>query len=173
MIRRLKIEQLNLYANILVSLVFILVCVPAFPAKGSARSTYVYPLVAPKLSSKYGVRIHPIRKFSKKHNGIDLAVPEGATIRAISSGVVVFADKYKGYGNLIVIKHSNGFTSHYGHCSKIRVRTGQRVNIGEVIGAVGSTGLSTAPHLHFEIRINGVPQDPERFITGISARAEG
>lgn len=133
----------------------------------------VYPLMTPRLSSDYGPRRHPVRKAVGHHHGVDLAAPAGAPIRAVRAGVVVFADPYGGYGNLVVIRHEQGMTSHYGHCQKLRVRPGQRVGAGQVIATVGSTGISTGPHLHFEIRVDGKPLDPEQLIPGLAAEAAG
>ncbi len=139
-----------------------------------AASDYVYPVMGPRTSSSYGLRRHPISKVTKKHhNGIDLAAPIGATIRAIASGHVIFAEIFGGYGNFIVIKHADGLTSSYGHCNTTLVRVGQRVLAGDVIGTVGNTGHSTGPHLHFEIRRNGDPQNPELYLPGIASPAQG
>lgn len=142
--------------------------------RNTAASNYVYPVMGPRTSSSYGVRKHPITKRARKHhNGIDLAAPIGATIRSIASGLVIFADQFGGYGNLIVIRHADGLTSHYGHCNTTSVRVGQKVLAGDVIGTVGSTGQSTGPHLHFEIRSNGDPQHPERYLPGLASPAQG
>jgi murein DD-endopeptidase MepM/ murein hydrolase activator NlpD len=86
---------------------------------------------------------------------------------------VIYADPYAGYGNLVVVRHRDGLTSHYGHCESIKVKTGQQVKPGTVIGTVGSTGISTGPHLHFEIRRSGEPQDPERYLPGLADEGEG
>jgi murein DD-endopeptidase MepM/ murein hydrolase activator NlpD len=137
------------------------------------KNAYVYPLLATKVSSDYGLRKHPIKKAVRHHHGMDLAAPKGAPIRVIKSGMVVFADPYAGYGNLVVVQHGNGLTSHYGHCNTILVKPGQRVRAGQIIATVGSTGISTGPHLHFEMRIKGEPYDPERFLPGIADLAEG
>ena len=126
-----------------------------------------------RISSDFGVRKHPVLKKVKHHGGIDLAAPKDAPIRSIRDGTVVFADPYGSYGNLVVVSHTNGYTSHYGHCSSIKVRTGQRIRAGQVIATVGSTGRVTGPHLHFEIRKNGTPEDPERFIPGLADAAQG
>lgn len=139
-----------------------------------ASSSFVYPLMGPRTSSDYGTRRHPIRKKVRQHHdGIDLAAPTGSTIRSIASGYVIYADPLGGYGNLVVIRHSTGLTSHYGHCNQLGVKIGQRVNAGDVIATVGSTGLSTGPHLHFEIRRNGEPEHPERYLPGLAEAAEG
>jgi murein DD-endopeptidase MepM/ murein hydrolase activator NlpD len=138
-----------------------------------SASGYVYPVMAPRLSSNYGMRIHPIRRFSQQHTGIDLAAPIGSPIRAIAAGTVVFADPYAGFGNLVVIKHNSRLTSHYAHCDKIKIRPGQRVKAGQIISYVGSSGLSTGPHLHFEIRVDGEPRNPESYIPGLAEEAKG
>ena len=133
----------------------------------------VFPIMSPRISSNFGTRKHPIYKVSKHHNGLDLAAPRHSRIRSIASGVVVFSDKYKGYGNFIVIKHDNGLTSHYGHCHKLKVDIGSKVKSGQVIATVGSTGLSSGPHLHFEIRDNGKAMNPRNFLPGLNAEAKG
>jgi murein DD-endopeptidase MepM/ murein hydrolase activator NlpD len=132
-------------------------------------SSFVYPLMGPRESSQYGVRNHPIkRKLRHHHDGIDLAAPKGAVIRAIAAGRVMYSDPFGGYGNLVVIKHESGLTSHYGHCDTLKARVGQLVRPGDIIATVGSTGRSTGPHLHFEIRRNGQPQHPERILPGLA-----
>ncbi len=134
---------------------------------------FVYPLMGPRVSSDFGSRVHPVRKVVKHHHGVDLAAPQGSPIRAIASGLVVFADPHGGYGNLVVVQHSDGITSHYGHCDTIRVKPGQRVVSGEIIATVGSTGISTGPHLHFEIRTDGTPQDPDKVMPGLDQPGAG
>lgn len=153
---------------------------PAFAQQGPIRTapnqvprSFVYPVMAPRLSSDFGFRIHPIRRFSHKHSGIDLAAPVGSPIRAVAAGRVVFADPYAGFGNLVVIQHTSHLTSHYAHCYSLKVRPGQQVKAGEIIALVGNTGMSTGPHLHFEIRIDGEPRNPEAFIPGLADEGEG
>ena len=138
-----------------------------------AIEPYVNPIMSARLSSKYGMRIHPIKKYSRSHPGIDLAAPLDSPIRAIIGGRVVFADKYAGYGNLVVIQHENGMTSHYGHCSKIVVEPGTYVKTGQIIARIGSTGISTGPHLHLEIRFNGVPKNPLDVFPNLLTVAKG
>ncbi len=157
---------------LLISICLGVIATPWFPASFTPQS-FVYPVMAPRMSSGYGMRIHPIRRFSKQHDGIDLAAPMGSPIRAIAPGRVVFADPYAGYGNFVVIQHDQHLTSHYGHCHELRVKTGQKVSAGQIIAYVGSTGMSTGPHLHFEIRKDGVPLDPEKLIPGLASEAEG
>lgn len=134
---------------------------------------YVYPVMGPRLSSGFGKRHHPINKVKQHHHGIDLAAPAGTPIRAIADGQVMFADPYAGYGKLIVLRHSNGLTSHYGHCAKITMQPGASVRAGDIIGTVGSTGISTGPHLHFELRKDGSPLNPERLLPGLAQAAQG
>lgn len=136
-------------------------------------SSYVYPLLGTRVSSNYGKRSHPVKQVVRHHSGIDLAAPYGSSIRVIKAGVVVFADPHGAYGNLMVVDHGNGLTSHYGHCRTMLVKPGQKVKAGQIIGTVGSTGLSTGPHLHLEIRLNGKPQNPEKFIPGLASEAVG
>jgi murein DD-endopeptidase MepM/ murein hydrolase activator NlpD len=133
----------------------------------------VYPLMGTRVSSDFGLRKHPVLKKMKHHGGIDLAAPHGAPIRAVREGTVVFADPHGGYGKLVVIMHKDGLTTHYGHCDTIDVKTGQRIRAGQVLGTVGSSGRVTGPHLHFEIRKNGEPVDPESLIPDLAAQAEG
>lgn len=145
----------------------------AQPLAAIIGDSLVYPIMSPKLSSKYGTRRHPVVRVTKHHNGVDLAAPKGAQIRSIAEGVVVFADPFKGYGKLVVIKHPSGITSHYGHCSNIHVSPGAKVRAGQIIATVGRTGLATGNHLHFEIRKEGKPLDPERFIPDLTIDGQG
>ena len=141
---------------------------PALPG-----GAFVYPIVSARLSSKFGKRVHPIYKAVKHHNGVDLAAPQAAPIRAIATGTVVFSDPHKGYGNLVVISHGNGLTSHYGHCHTIKASVGERIEAGEIIATVGKTGNVTGPHLHLEIRQDGKPKDPKSFLPYLSSKAKG
>ncbi|MCL4142500.1 UNVERIFIED_CONTAM: hypothetical protein GTU68_052906 [Idotea baltica] len=129
--------------------------------------------MAAKLTSNYGKRVHPIHKVKKHHHGIDLAAPLGTPIRSIAEGKVVFADFYKGYGNLVVIMHSDGHTSHYGHCESIKVSPGNSIKSGQIIATVGKTGAVTGSHLHLEIRKNGKSINPNTFLTGLNETAQG
>ena len=111
--------------------------------------------------SGYGMRIHPVHKVKKMHHGIDFTAPKGTKIQATGNGIVKKVEKRRtGYGTSIVIDHGYGFTTLYGHLSKSMVKKGQQVSKGEVIGLVGSTGTSTAPHCHYEVRINNSSVDP-------------
>lgn len=127
----------------------------------SARKAYLSsPLEFSRVSSGYGLRFHPISKTQKAHLGVDYAAPTGTPVRTIGDGVVSFAGWQGGYGNVIEIQHKDRQSTLYAHLSRIDVRKGQKVSQGDAVGAVGSTGASTGPHLHFEFRDNGVHQDP-------------
>ena len=124
-------------------------------------ASYVY------ISSRFGERVHPITGELKHHNGMDIASNMGTTVYAADSGTVVLAEWYGGYGNCIMIDHGNGYKTLYGHLSSISVSSGQSVSKGDVIGAVGSTGNSTGPHLHFEVYRGDSRIDPEQFYSGL------
>ena len=113
------------------------------------------------ISSRYGVR-SKIRVST--HTGLDIAVSTGTPIKVIADGTVVSAQYTGAYGNLVKIDHGNGFESWYAHTSKMYVTVGQKVSAGDVIAAVGSTGNSTGPHLHLEIRLNGQSVDPQKYL---------
>ncbi len=123
------------------------------------RGKFIQP-VSGRMSSGFGMRTHPISGRRKMHTGVDWAAPTGTPIRAAGSGRVITAAYLRGYGNTIVIDHGGGISTLYGHCSRLYARVGQDVKQGERIAAVGSTGYSTGPHLHFEVRINGKPVNP-------------
>jgi murein DD-endopeptidase MepM/ murein hydrolase activator NlpD len=135
------------------------------PSAGRARGTgrYVYPTDGPQ-TSPFGYRIHPIFGTLRFHSGIDIAAAGGAAIRAADSGTVIHSGWMGGYGNCLIIDHGGGYSTLYAHCSVLYARYGQAVKQGQTVAAVGSTGYSTGPHLHFEVRINGNPVDPAGFI---------
>ena len=154
----------------------VLFCAALLVAIGTplmAGKNLVYPLVGERISSNFGNRKHPVLRYMKHHEGIDLAAPKGAAIRAVADGVVVYADPYEKYGNLIVIQHQRGMSTHYGHCDTMAVRPGQRVEAGRVIGTVGATGRVTGPHLHFEVRQSGEALDPLQLLPGLTEAAAG
>lgn len=109
-------------------------------------------------------RAHPLLHISRPHEGIDVAAPMGAPIIAPASGVVTTVGYENGYGNTVEIDHGNGIVTRYAHCSRIDVRKGQRVTRGQRIAAVGSSGLATGPHLHYEIHINGKVVNPLTYV---------
>ncbi|MGA1282144.1 MAG: peptidoglycan DD-metalloendopeptidase family protein [Pelagibacteraceae bacterium] len=123
------------------------------------------PINGARLSSSFGFRRHPILGFNKLHQGTDFAAKTGTPIMASGSGVVVMAQKYKGYGNYVKIRHNSTYETAYAHMSKYGrgIRKGVRVNQGQIIGYVGSTGLSTGPHLHYEVIENGKRVNSQRL----------
>jgi murein DD-endopeptidase MepM/ murein hydrolase activator NlpD len=104
------------------------------------------------------------KRWGRMHKGIDLAAPTGSPVLAAADGRVTYASRYSSFGKLILIRHKPGLVTAYAHLSSIDVEVGERVKAGERIGKVGSTGHSTAPHLHFEVRLQGVQIDPQRFL---------
>lgn len=130
----------------------------------SAKANLGIALIRPvsgTITSRFGVGSR-IRRSS--HTGLDIATSTGTPIAAAASGIVTFSG-YKGsYGNMLVISHGNGVQTYYGHCSKLYVSAGTQVSQGEIIGAVGSTGNSTGPHLHLEVRVNGVAYNPQNYV---------
>lgn len=130
--------------------------------RGEQRGSANMP-VQGRLTSNFGVRIHPILRTARMHKGLDIAAPYGSPIRAAMDGVVAMAGRAGGYGNFVKLNHGSGMASGYGHMSRILVRPGQRVTRGQMIGQVGSTGLSTGPHLHYEMWKNGVAVNPGKM----------
>jgi murein DD-endopeptidase MepM/ murein hydrolase activator NlpD len=116
------------------------------------------------VTSDFGQRLDPYTADRVMHAGLDIAAPHGKVIYAPSDGTVVFAGLEGGYGNVLVIDHGYGIKTRYGHLSKILVKPGAHVRRGDEVGAVGNTGRSTGPHLHYEVRVNGVAQNPRKFI---------
>lgn len=116
------------------------------------------------VSSEFGYRIHPVYGTKKYHSGLDLAAPGGSNILAAADGVVTLARWNGGYGNCLVIDHGNGIATLYGHCQKLLVSSGQRVSKGQVVALVGTTGVSTGNHLHFEVHNNGQVTDPWPYL---------
>ncbi len=120
--------------------------------------------VAGVITSPFGWRMHPILHYRKFHTGVDFGVGYGSPIHAADSGTVIYATWMGGYGNVIIVNHGAGISTLYAHQSALLVGVGSSVSRGQVIGRVGSTGLSTGPHLHFEVRVNGNPVDPMGYI---------
>lgn len=117
-----------------------------------------------RIASGFGYRIHPIYKTTKMHEGVDFTAPVGTDIYAAGNGIVKLIEyDSRGYGNHVIISHGFGYETLYGHMSKIKVRPGQKLNRGDVIGIVGSTGTSTAPHLHYEVIKQGIKINPINF----------
>ena len=147
------------------------------PAEQGARGLFATsgrsgPMIKPhgvpvrtnSVTSEFGSRWHPISGGYRFHTGLDLAAPQGAAVAATSPGTVVVAGWCGGYGQCVTIDHGGGVLTLYGHLSRIDVAPGQRVGQGQPIGLVGSTGRSTGPHLHYEVRINGQAVDPSAYL---------
>lgn len=127
------------------------------------RGDFIWP-VKGRISSGYGYRIHPISKRKEFHAALDIAAPKGTKIVASKSGRISYAGWIRGYGKVVVINHSNGYSTLYAHMSKISVKKGQQVSKGDKIGEVGTTGYSTGPHTHFEIRRFGKKLNPLKYL---------
>jgi murein DD-endopeptidase MepM/ murein hydrolase activator NlpD len=132
------------------------------PSTGSGAM--MWPTDVREITSPYGWRTHPIFGTSIYHSGIDIGADYGDTVRAADNGVVIYADWMGGYGKAVIIDHGNGISTLYGHNSELLVTEGQKVRKGDAISRVGSTGYSTGPHLHFEVRQNGSPTDPLAYL---------
>jgi hypothetical protein len=116
------------------------------------------------MTSRYGVRSDPYTGEKSMHNGVDLAAAAGTKVLAPAEGTVIYAGDRGAYGKMIAVEHGMGMVTHYGHLSKIFVRVGDALERGQHIGAVGNTGRSTGPHLHYEVRVDGVPVNPEQYV---------
>jgi len=139
--------------------------VASIPTEDETPSSELIPLIWPlqgRKTSGFGPRGRSV------HQGIDLAAPKGTPVRASASGKVAYSGNgMKGYGKVVVIKHTNDLSTVYAHNSSLLVRMGDSVDQGQTIAKVGATGRATGPHLHFEIRRRGVPEDPRKFLTGL------
>ncbi|MEQ1506232.1 MAG: peptidoglycan DD-metalloendopeptidase family protein [Myxococcota bacterium] len=136
------------------------------PAKPTAM-----PVGHARVTSRFGLRNDPIDHTVRAHHGIDLAAPEGSTIQAVRAGKVSFAGSSGGYGNLVIVDHGDGLQTRYAHCRQITVAPGEDVAAGQAIATVGSTGRSTGPHVHFEVRDHGTPVDPSTLLDPAKAIA--
>ena len=128
--------------------------------RSKKRAFLASPMEFSRVTSGFAMRMHPILNTWKQHKGVDYGAPTGTPIRAVGEGVVEFAGWQNGYGNVVEIDHGNGRSTLYGHMSRIDVQRGAHVEQGQHIGAVGMTGWATGPHLHFEVKVGGVQQDP-------------
>lgn len=131
----------------------------------SLRRAYLAsPVAFSRKTSGMGMRLHPIFQTLQKHNGVDYAAPTGTPAMSVGDGVVDFAGVQGGFGNVVIVRHGANHRTLYAHLSRIHVRKGQTIQKGQTVGAVGSTGWSTGPHLHFEFLVNGVHVDPQAVI---------
>jgi lipoprotein NlpD len=132
---------------------------PVLPSAKADKAPLKWPLAAPVLSSLFG------KRWGREHEGIDMSAPNGTPVLAAADGEVIYAgNQVRGYGNMVVVQHPGDMLTVYAHNSVLLVRTGDRVSVGKPIAKVGSTGHSTGPHLHFEVRRGETPQDPLPFL---------
>lgn len=139
------------------------------PGGAVGNGNFIWPCPScTYITSRFGPRIHPVTGAYKNHTGLDIGAGYGAAIVAADGGTVILADVNGGYGNCVMIDHGNGYVTLYGHMSSYAVSEGQSVSQGDTVGYVGSTGVSTGPHLHFEVRSGGSRIDPEQFFSGLT-----
>lgn len=131
------------------------------------------PLDSAALTSGFGMRTHPVLGGRRGHKGIDLASPTGTPIRATADGMVSRADWFSSYGLYVSLEHGGSLETRYGHMSRLNVAAGQSVKKGDIIGYVGSTGRSTGPHLHYEVRIGGTAVNPVPYMQANEVRVAG
>ncbi len=135
-----------------------------FDGESLRRAYLASPVEFTRVSSGFAMRLHPILNSWRQHTGTDFAAPPGTPVRTVGDGTVDFAGWQNGYGNIVIINHRNRQQTAYAHLSRIDVKAGQSVSQGQRVGAVGSTGWATGPHLHFEFRIDGQYFDPQRML---------
>ena len=123
------------------------------------RGRLQWPVIGP-VTSGYGMRVHPIFHTYTFHSGIDISVPVGTPVRAPADGVAMYVGWIAGFGRVLILDHGGGLSTVYAHLSSIVVRVGQKIKVGQIIAYTGTSGLSTGPHLHFEVRVNGKPVNP-------------
>ena len=131
-----------------------------FDGQSKKRAFLASPMEFSRVTSGFAMRLHPILNSWKQHKGVDYGAPSGTAIRTVGDGTVDFAGWQNGYGNVVEVRHSAQRSTLYAHMSRIDVKHGAHVEQGQRIGAVGSTGWATGPHLHFEVKVGGVQQDP-------------
>lgn len=146
-----------------------------YDATGAARKKAFLrsPLEFSRVTSGFSLgRYHPILHKMRAHKGVDFAAPTGTPVRSVADGVVTRAGWAGGHGNQVEVKHEGGYTTGFSHLSKMHVKVGERVRQGQIVGRVGSTGMSTGPHLHYEFRVNGVHRDPLKAIVPVARPLE-
>jgi murein DD-endopeptidase MepM/ murein hydrolase activator NlpD len=132
--------------------------------KSMNRAYLAAPVAFSRKTSGFSMRLHPIFHTMRAHQGVDYAAPTGTPAQSVGDGTIEFAGVQGGFGNMVIVRHGSGHSTVYAHLSRINVRKGQVVQKGQTVGAVGTTGWSTGPHLHFEFRVNGVHVDPQKII---------
>jgi murein DD-endopeptidase MepM/ murein hydrolase activator NlpD len=140
--------------------VVVLAASMGFPLKASSDTPIGSPVRDGRISSLFGIREDPFGGDMRFHAGIDIAAPVGTPVRPVAAGRVIFSGSYQGFGRIVAIQHGKHMSSLYAHFDDLRVAVGQFVHRDTVLGVVGSSGRATAPHLHFEVRVAGVPIDP-------------
>ena len=138
--------------------------------RSKRRAFLASPMEFSRVTSGFAMRLHPLQHSWRKHNGVDYGAPSGTPVRSVGDGMVEFAGRQNGYGNVVQLRHSNDRSTLYAHLSRIDVRQGQHVEQGQRIGSVGSTGWATGPHLHFEFLVAGQHQDPLRIAKAAEAQ---
>ena len=135
----------------------------------TGTGSFVWPVPScTYITSRFGLRVHPVYGTTKNHTGLDIGAAAGAAVNAADGGTVTMAGVNGGYGNCVMIDHGNGYQTLYGHLASISVSSGSTVSAGQTIGTVGSTGVSTGPHCHFEVFQGGARIDPEQFFSGLT-----
>jgi murein DD-endopeptidase MepM/ murein hydrolase activator NlpD len=119
-----------------------------------------------QITGGFGQRLDPLNGEEAVHCGIDISAPSGTEVQVTADGVVLLAEREAGYGNEVLVDHGDGITTKYGHLRRIDVVAGQEVKKGQIIGAVGMTGKSTGPHLHYEVRVHQTPVNPAKYLRG-------
>lgn len=137
---------------------------PPQPGLGDAPFTPSMWPVAGQITASFGERLDPFSGEGEFHTGVDISAPYGTSVHVAADGVVISAETHPGYGQLVVVDHGFGTTTWYGHLSGFNAVTGQQVHRGDIIGYAGSSGHSTGPHVHYEIRLNGAPINPWRYL---------
>lgn len=155
-----QIDELNRQAEALTDEIFAMQDPDAVYDGGILK----WPTTSTYITSKFGYRLHPVLGVWKGHTGIDIGVSSGSPVYAASGGKVILAQWYGGYGYAVIIDHGSGLSTLYGHNSRLLVDAGDRVSRGEIVARSGSTGISTGPHLHFEVRVNGVCKNPMKYL---------
>jgi murein DD-endopeptidase MepM/ murein hydrolase activator NlpD len=129
----------------------------------------MWPAAGPVISG-FGMRMHPVFGYERFHSGVDIGAGYGSPIYSTAYGKISYSGYYAGYGNTVMVDHGNGMQTLYGHCSSLVVKEGETVRKGQLIAKIGSTGISTGPHLHYEVQLAGTPTDPEPYLDYTNTR---